>query len=88
MSFKYCTMSTNYKTINNLRVSEELLSFVNNELLKDTEITPKKFWLGFDEAVHSLVIQNQDLLKIRETIQKKIDGWHLENKIKETNINE
>ena len=36
-------MSTPYKSINNLKVSENLLSFVDNELLKDTDITPEIF---------------------------------------------
>ena len=39
MSFKLLnTMKTNYQNVNNLKVSEELLNFVNNELLKDTNI--------------------------------------------------
>ena len=37
-----------------LKVSEELLSFVNNELLKDIDISPENFWLGFDKAIHEL----------------------------------
>ena len=47
-------MPTQYKKVNNLKVAEDLLSFVNNELLKDTDINLEKFWLGFDEAVHDL----------------------------------
>ena len=47
-------MSKNYQSVNNLKVVGELLSFVDNELLKDTGITPKKFWSGFDEMVHLL----------------------------------
>ena len=39
--FKNNEMTTNYQSINNLKVSKELLSFVDNELLKDIEITPK-----------------------------------------------
>ena len=81
-------MSTNYKSINNLKVSEDLLSFVNNELLKDTNIIPEKFWLGFDEAVHELAPKNKALIKIRENLQKKIDDWHIKNKGKEIKIQE
>ena len=58
-------MSTNYQNVNNLKVSEKLLSFVNNELLKDTNITPKEFWLGFDKVVHELAPQNKKLIKTR-----------------------
>ena len=81
-------MSTNYKSVNNLKVSEDLLSFVNNELLKDTGITPEKFWSGFDKAVHDLAPKNKELLKIRENLQNKINEWHKKNKGIEIEIEE
>ena len=81
-------MSTNYKSVNNLKVSEDLLSFVNNELLKDTGITSEKFWSGFDKAVHELAPKNKELLKIRENLQNKIDEWHIKNKGNEIKIEE
>ncbi len=34
LEFKKDQMSTNYRSVNNLKVSEKLLSFINNELLK------------------------------------------------------
>ena len=73
-------MSTSYKNIYKLKVAENLLSFVNDELLKDTGINPEKFWLGFDEAAHELAIKNKELIKKREDIQKRIDQWHIKNK--------
>ncbi len=81
-------MPTNYKSVNNLKVSENLLSFVDNELLKDIEISPKNFWLGFSEAVHDLAPINKKFIKIRANLQKKIDDWHIKNKRKEINIEE
>jgi malate synthase len=81
-------MPTNYKSVNNLKVSEDLISFVDNELLKDTSISPEKFWLGFSEAAHNLAPKNKELLKIRESLQKKIDDWHIKNKGKEIKIEE
>ena len=81
-------MPTNYKSVNNLKVSEDLISFVDNELLKDTNISPEKFWLGFSEAAHNLAPKNKELLKIRESLQKKIDDWHIKNKGKEIKIEE
>ncbi len=81
-------MPTKYKSINNLKVSEELLSFINNELLKDLSITPEKFWLGFDKMVHELAPKNRDLIKIRETLQKKIDSWYLKNKGNQLDLEE
>ena len=73
-------MSKNYQNVNNLKISEELLSFVNKELLKDLDISSEKFWEGFDNAVHDLAPQNKKLIQIRENLQKKIDDWHIKNK--------
>jgi len=64
-------MKKQYTKIQNLSVSNELLNFVNQELLKDTNITPEKFWEGFDKVVHELTPKNKELLQIREDLQKK-----------------
>ena len=79
-------MSKNYQNVNNLKISEELLSFVNKELLKDLDISSEKFWEGFDKAVHDLAPKNKELIQIRENLQKKIDDWHIKNKGNETEI--
>ena len=85
MGFK-STMKKKYTKINNLSVSNELLYFVNNDLLKGTEISPENFWLKFDKAIHLLAPKNKELIKIRETLQKKIDEWHIQNKGNEVNL--
>ena len=72
-------MQKKYTKINSLKVSNELLEFVNNELLKGTEIKPDNFWAGFDKAVNELAPKNKELLKIRDEFQKKIDDWHKKN---------
>ena len=81
-------MNKNYENVNNLKVSSVLLKFVNEELLKDTDITPEKFWSGFDNSVHELAPKNRELLKYREDLQKKIDDWHKKNKGNELKIEE
>ena len=81
-------MSSKYVNIKKLKVSDTLLSFVNNELLKDTNISPDKFWSGFDKAVHDLAPQNKKLLETRENLQKKIDNWHIKNKGNKIKIEE
>ncbi|MDA9698624.1 malate synthase G [Candidatus Pelagibacter sp.] len=81
-------MKINYQTVNNLKVSENLLSFVNNELLKDTNISQEKFWSGFDKSVHELAPKNKELIDIRKSLQKKIDAWHIKNKSNEFDISE
>ena len=65
-------MLTKYVNINSLKVAENLLSFVDNELLKGTNISPDKFWSGFDKAVNDLAPKNKELLQVREKFQKKI----------------
>ena len=64
-------MKEQYSKIHNLSVSNKLLKFVNEELLKDTDISSEKFWEGLDKAVHELAPKNKNLLKIREVLQKK-----------------
>jgi len=81
-------MSSKYQSVNNLKVSDKLLSFVNDDLLKETTIPPEKFWLEFDESVHELSNKNRELIKIREELQKKVDDWHIKNKGKEVKIEE
>ena len=81
-------MSIKYKNVENLKVSEELLNFVNNELLKDTAVSPEKFWSGFSKVVHDLAPKNKELIKIREEIQQKINEWHKSRKGNEINLEE
>ena len=81
-------MTKNYQSINNLKISENLLSFVNNELLKNVDISKEKFWLGFDKMVHELAKKNKELIEIRNKLQIEIDKWHIKNKGKKIDINE
>jgi len=75
----------NYTPKGKLSVATELVKFVENELLPETGVDPKKFWEGFDKSVHELAPKNKDLLLVREKMQKKIDKWHIKNKGKEFN---
>ncbi len=79
-------MKEKFIKINNLSVDKILADFIDNELLLDTNISPKKFWDGFDKAVHELAPKNRELLEIRETIQKEIDLWHKKIKFEEFNL--
>ena len=66
--------------INNLKVDENLLDFINNEVIPGTGIDPKKFWSEFDKSIHELSPKNKELIQKRNDIQKKIDQWHLSKK--------
>ena len=73
-------MPISYKNVNNLKVAEDLLMFVNKELLNGSGISPEDFWSGFDKIVHELAPENKRLIQIRENLQKKIDTWHISNR--------
>ena len=77
-----------YKKIGNLKVSENLENFVNKELLNGTNIDSEDFWNKFDKAVHELAPINLDLIKKRDTLQKKIDEWHIQRKGEDFELNE
>jgi malate synthase len=72
----------------NLTISPVLLEFVNKEVIPSTNIDAEDFWKKFDIAVHKLAPINKALIEKRESIQKKIDKWHLINRGKELNKNE
>ncbi len=75
-----------YSSVGSLYVSKELLKFVNNEVLKGTKIKPKNFWSGFEKSLQILKPKNEKLIDLRESIQKKIDDWHIQNKDNEFNL--
>ena len=81
-------MKEKYININNLKVSEILFNFINEELLVGTKVNKEDFWKGFDRAVHELAPVNKDLLNKRDVIQKQIDEWHIKNKGNQINLEE
>jgi len=69
----------------NLIISTVLFDFINKEVIPGTDIDVDEFWKKFDSAVHELAPINKALIEKRETIQKKIDAWHIANKDKKFN---
>ena len=51
-------MQEKYIKINNLQVSENLSSFVNDQLLKNTNVSPENFWLGLEKTLDELAPKN------------------------------
>ena len=66
--------------ISNLSVDENLVKFINDEVLPGTNINSKKFWESFSEVVNKLAPKNKSLIQKRTEIQKKIDEWHISKK--------
>ncbi len=81
-------MPKKYINIENLSISEDLYSFINNEAIPGTEISKDKFWKGLSKVSHELRLKNIELLRIRKKLQIDIDRWHLENYEKEFNLKE
>ena len=81
-------MQEKYININSLKVSESLSKFINDELLIGTEISPEKFWFGFEKTIKELEPRNRELIYFREILQNKIDDWHIKNKSREFNLDE
>ena len=66
---------SNYTQCGNLSVANELFHFVNDEVLKDSSVTPDAFWAGFDTSIHELAPRNRALLEVRQSMQNQIDDW-------------
>ena len=62
-------MKDQFIKINNLSVAKQLADFVNNELLKDTEISTERFWLGLDISFNERVTK---LIQICTTCNTKL----------------
>ena len=58
---------------NELKISSTLFEFINNEAIPGTNVDSDKFWSNFSKIVHELTPINKNLIKNRESIQKKID---------------
>ena len=81
-------MQEKYIKIGKLKVSEDISNFVSEELLKDTNVSKEKFWLGLEKTLNELAPKNKELIKFREDLQKKIDNWHIKNKNKKFDLKE
>ena len=70
---------------NGLKISSTLFEFINNEVIPDTDINIEDFWSKFSSSVHKLSPINKALIQKRESIQKRIDDWHVSGKGKDFN---
>jgi malate synthase len=69
-----------------IRVSSELVDFIEHEVLPQTNITADKFWFGLARIVTELTPTNNLLLEKRTYFQNRIDEWHRANKETELNF--
>ncbi|XDZ65648.1 malate synthase G [Alphaproteobacteria bacterium LSUCC0684] len=58
-----------------LKVADNLLEFINVEVLPGIGMDADKFWAGLAQAVADLTPKNRALLEKRATLQREIDTW-------------
>ena len=66
--------------IGNLSVDKGLYELVQDEIAPGTGVDPDKFWTAFGEIVRDFAPENRLLLDKRDSLQKQIDAWYIENK--------
>ena len=72
----------------NLQVSEELDSFLRDEVMPGIDIDSEYFWNSFEKILDEFSNRNKELLEKRTKIQKQIDDWHIERKSSGYNFDE
>ena len=63
-----------------MSVAEELFDFIESQVLPGLSVTSDEFWTGLSKLTHELGPKNRALLAERETMQAKIDQWHINNR--------
>ena len=61
-----------------LQVDDALIALVEGEVLPGLGIEAETFWSGVADLFAWAVPENQRLLAVRHTLQKRIDDWNLE----------
>lgn len=63
-----------------LQIAAELDEFVAQQVAPGTGVDVDAFWAGFEACLNELGPVNRELLKVRASLQKQVDEWHLARK--------
>ena len=79
-------MTDKYTKKGSLSVSSELDIFLKSEILPGLDLTEENFWTNLEKIIDEFGPKNKALLEIRESMQEKIDAWHLSNPGQQKNL--
>src|SRR6056297_1755254 len=65
---------------NGLQIDHMLFDFIEGQALPGTGVEADAFWSALSTLAHDFGPKNAELLKTRETIQQKIDDWHIRHR--------
>ncbi|MGC1497515.1 MAG: malate synthase G [Sulfitobacter sp.] len=63
-----------------LKVSTELVTFIEDDALAGTGVDADVFWAGLSKLIHEFGPKNAALLDKRAALQTKIDTWHIDRR--------
>ena len=66
--------------VGRLQIAQILASFVADEVLPGTGLTPESFWSGVEDILLAFTPRNQSLLAKRDTLQAQVDQWWFEHR--------
>ena len=72
-------MPDKYINKGSLSVSIDLEAFLKSEVLPGLDLSEDHFWNSLENIINVFSPRNRELLDIRESMQGKIDAWHLAN---------
>ena len=79
-------MPDKYINKGSLSVSIDLEAFLKSEVLPGLDLSEDHFWNSLENIINEFSPRNKELLDIRESMQGKIDAWHLANPGGEKNL--
>jgi malate synthase len=63
-----------------IHVEEQLLKFVNDEVLPRSNVRQEDLWDGIAKLIRDYTAENDNLLEKRAELQASIDNWHRQHK--------